>query len=56
MHSICSLTRKCDLASMESVREFVTQFRSQEESCDVLVNNAGVMNCRRMLTKVIVSM
>jgi len=43
--------RKCDLASMESVREFVTQFRSQEESCDVLVNNAGVMNCRRMLTK-----
>merc|ERR1719483_1302442 len=43
--------RKCDLASLDSVREFVTQFRSQEERCDVLVNNAGVMNCRKMLTK-----
>jgi len=43
--------RKCDLESMESIREFVTQFRAQEEKCDVLVNNAGVMKCRKMLTK-----
>ena len=44
--------RKCDLASLESVREFVAQFKSEQEKCDVLVNNAGVMNCRKMLTKV----
>ena len=37
---------------MESIRELVTQFRVQEERCDVLVNNAGVMKCRKMLTKV----
>lgn len=43
--------RKCDLESMESIREFVTKFKEQEERCDVLVNNAGVMKCRKMLTK-----
>ena len=43
--------RKCNLESIESIREFVTQFREQEESCDMLVNNAGVMKCRKMLTK-----
>ena len=30
---------------MESIREFVTQFRAQEDKLDVLVNNAGVMAC-----------
>jgi len=43
--------RKCDLESMESIREFVRQFQAQEAVCDVLVNNAGVMKCRKMLTK-----
>jgi len=43
--------RKCDLESMESIREFVTQFRTQEDKLDVLVNNAGVMKCRKMVTK-----
>jgi len=43
--------RKCDLESMESIREFVAQFKAQEEKCDVLVNNAGVMKCRKMLTR-----
>jgi len=43
--------RKCDLESMESIREFVSQFRATEEKCDVLINNAGVMKCRKMLTK-----
>ena len=42
--------RKCDLASRDSIREFVRQFRSQETKCDVLINNAGDMKCRRMLT------
>ena len=26
------------------------QFQAQESKCDVLINNAGLMNCRRMLT------
>ena len=43
--------RKCDLASVESINEFVSQFRAQEGTCDVLINNAGVMKCRKMVTK-----
>merc|ERR1711892_1197882 len=43
--------RKCDLESMESIREIVAQFKAQEEKCDVLVNNAGGMKCRKMLTR-----
>jgi len=42
--------RKCDLADFQSIRNFVDSFKSQEEKCDVLINNAGVMNCRKMLT------
>ncbi|XP_077002363.1 E3 SUMO-protein ligase ZBED1 isoform X2 [Tamandua tetradactyla] len=33
----------CDLASMESIREFVQQFRRKKISLHVLINNAGVM-------------
>jgi len=43
--------RKCDLSSLESIQQFAQSFASQEEKCDVLINNAGVMNCRKMLTK-----
>lgn len=43
--------RKCDLSSIESIKEFVNQFKSQETKCDVLVNNAAVMKCRKMVTK-----
>ena len=43
--------RKCDLENMESIREFVNQFKASEKKCDVLVNNAGVMKCRKMFTK-----
>lgn len=43
--------RKCDLGSFNSIRDFVNQFNKQETECHVLINNAGVMNCRKMLTK-----
>ncbi len=39
--------RKCDLASLESVSSFVSEFRSRETRLDGLVNNAGVMNSPR---------
>jgi len=42
--------RKCDLNSFNSVREFVNQFKEKEEKLDVLINNAGVMNCKKSLT------
>ena len=42
--------RKCDLSSTQSIREFVKQFEGQEKNCDVLINNAGVMKCRKSLT------
>jgi hypothetical protein len=28
----------------------VSEFGKKEGKCDVLVNNAGIMNCRKMLT------
>jgi hypothetical protein len=31
-------------------RKFVSEFGKKEGKCDVLVNNAGIMNCRKMLT------
>jgi NAD(P)-dependent dehydrogenase (short-subunit alcohol dehydrogenase family) len=37
--------RELDLASLESVRAFGTRFRSEHDSLDLLINNAGVMAC-----------
>jgi retinol dehydrogenase 12 len=40
-----------DLASMESVREFCENFKQLESKLDILINNAGVMMCPKMMTK-----
>ncbi|XP_058461119.1 retinol dehydrogenase 13-like [Malaya genurostris] len=43
--------RECDLASLQSVRKFAKQFKTEQNRLDILVNNAGVMRCPRTLTK-----
>ena len=40
-----------DLASIESIREFSSQFHKIESKLHILINNAGVMACPKALTK-----
>ncbi|XP_023174741.2 retinol dehydrogenase 12 [Drosophila hydei] len=42
--------RSLDLGSLESVRNFVARFKTEETRLDLLINNAGVMACPRTLT------
>lgn len=45
------VARKLDLASLKSVRDFCKEIQQSENKLDVLINNAGVMNCPYFLTE-----
>ncbi|XP_059155007.1 retinol dehydrogenase 12-like [Physella acuta] len=45
------IVMKLDLSSFESIKEFAQAINETEPRIDILINNAGVMMCPKMLTK-----
>jgi len=41
----------CDLASLQSIRQFCDEFRRRHDRLDVLINNAGVWTYKRQVSK-----
>ncbi|XP_016989791.1 retinol dehydrogenase 13 [Drosophila rhopaloa] len=44
-------SRELDLCSMESIRNFAAGFKREQNKLHILINNAGIMDCPKMLTK-----
>jgi len=42
---------RLDLSSLASVRQFAKEVCEQESQIDILINNAGVMNCPKGTTE-----
>jgi len=42
---------ECDLSSQQSIRDFAERFKKERNRLDILINNAGVMKCKKDLTK-----
>ena len=40
----------CDLSSQESIRKFVSEFKSKYQKLHILINNAGVMLSKRVIS------
>ena len=40
----------CDLSSQESIRKFVSEFKSKYQNLHILINNAGVMLSKRVIS------
>lgn len=45
------VVKKLDLGSMGSIRAFAKDINSNEPHVDILINNAGIMRCPKMLTE-----
>ena len=41
---------KCDLSSLDSVRKAADEFKARYPRLDVLINNAGLVSGKRMIT------